>query len=100
MAATLVPLHFLATPDAREAFGRDVAAVARAAFLEIGKLDAGFAVHHHAFRVLGRTVAVASRVKASGIVEIELDVVEARLPARTITRQNAADAHARLRRRT
>ena len=83
-AQTLVPLHFVATPAAREAF------------LQVGRLGEGFAIHHHAFRVLGHTVAVASRIKASGVVEI--DVIEARLPARSFTRANARAAHERLKR--
>ena len=95
---TLVPLHFVATPAARDAFGDRLPAVAREAFLQVGRRGEGFAIHHHAFRVLGRTVAVASRMKASGVVEIDLDVIEARLPARSFTRANARAAHERLKR--
>ena len=98
MARTFVPLHFVATRTACEAFGQQLPGVVRAAYAEIGRLGLGYDVHHHAFRVLGRGVAVASRVTASGLVEIEIDVVETHLPSRTFSRGDARAALARLRR--
>ena len=91
IAVTHAPIHFLATPAAARAFGPALPDVAREAFLEIGRVARGYAIHPPQFRAAGGAlVMVASRVKASGIVEIEIDCGHPGLPARTFTCEEAA----------
>jgi hypothetical protein len=95
---TSAPLHFCATPAAMRAFGHRLPEIAREAFLEIGRVARGYAIHHHQFRLEGgELVAVASRVKASGVPEVEIDLGHPGLPARTFTQEDAARASRRLR---
>ena len=95
---TFAPIHFYATPAAVRAFGGRLPEIAREAFLEIGRLARGYAIHHHQFRLPGgELVAVASDVKASGIPEIEIDLGHPGLPLRTFTSEEAARASRRVR---
>jgi hypothetical protein len=56
----------------------------------LGRIAPGHDIHHHQFRTrAGVLVAVASRRRRSGAVEIEIDLVTARLPARTFTIEEA-----------
>ncbi len=95
---TFAPLHVCATPAAARAFGERLPEIAREAFLEIGRVARGYAIHHHQFRsTCGALVAVASRVKASGVPEIEIDLGMPGLPTRTFTKEDAARAARRRR---
>ena len=86
---TFAPIHFCPTPAAVAALGHKLPLIAREAFLEIGRVARGYAIHHHQFRTeSGDLVAVASRVKRSGIVEIEIDLGQPGLPMRTFTRDD------------
>ena len=90
---TFAPLHFCATPAAAQAFGYRLPEIAREAFLEIGRTGRGYALHHHQFRLeSGELVAVAARVKASGVVEVDIDLGQPGLPMRTFTKDDAARA--------
>lgn len=92
------PIHFLSTSAAAAALGQKLPDVAREAFLEIGRVARGYAIHHHQFRTqAGDLVAVASRVKPSGIVEIDIDLGLPGQPARTFTQDDAARAARRRR---
>lgn len=85
-AKTFVPLHFVATPRAAKALGDHAAGVAKMAFIEIGRATGNYTIHYAQFRTPhGDLIAVASRVKASGIVEIEIDLGNAKLPWHVIT---------------
>ena len=98
IAVTFAPLHFSATHEALRAFGPRLPDVAREAFLEIGRAARGYAIHYHQFRLAtGEWVAVASRVKLSGIVEVDLDLGRPGLTIRTFTADEAARARRRVR---
>jgi hypothetical protein len=85
---TSVPLYYHGTERARIALGRAIERVAQEAYLELGRVAEGHDIHHHQFRTrAGVLVAIASRRRRSGAVEI--DLVTARLPARTFTAQEA-----------
>ncbi|HJU14952.1 MAG TPA: hypothetical protein VJ770_00655 [Stellaceae bacterium] len=90
MNRTSVPLYYYGTERARAALGRAIERVAQEAYLELGRVAGGRDIHHHQFRThAGVRVAVASRRRRSGAVEIEIDLVTARLPARTFTAEEA-----------
>lgn len=88
MNQTSVPLYYYGTERARTAFGRAIDGVAQEAYLELGRVAEGHDIHHHQFRTRsGVLVAIASRRRRSGAMEIEIDLVTARLPARTFTKE-------------
>lgn len=88
---THAPIHFQATAAAVARLGPKLPGIAREAFLDIGRIARGYAIHHHQFRtVAGDLVAVCSRVKTTGVIEIEIDLGQPGLPARTFTREEAA----------
>ena len=89
-ASTAAPIHFLATPVAALAFGTALPDIASEAFLEIGRMALGYVSQHPQFRTArGLMVAVTSRVKAFGIVEIEIVYGQPSLPSRSFTREDA-----------
>jgi hypothetical protein len=93
MNRTIVPLYYYGTESARAAFGRDLEVVAQEAYLHLGRVADGQDLHHHQFRTRsGVLVAIASRRRKSGAVEVEIDLVTARLPARTFTVEAARRA--------
>ncbi len=86
MNRTSVPLYYHGTDRARAAFGPALETIAREAWAELGRLAKGAEIHHHQFRTRsGVPIAIASRYRASGALEIEIDLVTARLPARSFT---------------
>jgi hypothetical protein len=90
MNRTVVPLYYYGTDRARAAFGRDLEVVAQEAYLQLGRVAEGQDLHHHQFRTRsGVLVAIASRRRKSGAVEVEIDLVTARMPARTFTAEAA-----------
>jgi hypothetical protein len=90
MNRTSVSLYYHGTERAAAAFGPALEGVAREAYLEIGRIAGDRDIHHHQFRTRsGVLVAVASRRRRSGAVEIEIDLVTCRLPARTFTAAEA-----------
>jgi hypothetical protein len=87
---TSVPLYYYGTERARTTLGRAIEGVAREAYLELGRIAPGHDIHHHQFRTrAGVLVAIAARRRRSGALEIEIDLVTARLPARTFTQEEA-----------
>ena len=85
-----VPVAVVPTRRAVEAFGPRLAEIGRQAFLEIGRTGTDYALHHHQFRTkAGEPVAIASRVRASGLLEIEVDVGLATATPRTIRARSA-----------
>lgn len=90
MQKTSVPLFYYGTERARAFLGRTIESVAQEAYFELGRVAGERDIHHHQFRTrAGVRVAVASRRRRSGAVEIEIDLVTARLPARTFTAEEA-----------
>jgi hypothetical protein len=89
MQKTTVPLFYYGTERAIARFGRTLEKIAQQAYREIGQIANGHDVQHHQFRTTsGVLVAVASRRRKSGMTEIEIDLVTARLPERTYLAQD------------
>ncbi len=85
-----VPVAVVPTRRAVETFGNRLADIGRQAFLEIGRTGTDYALHHHQFQTkAGEPVAIASRVRASGMLEIELDVGLVTATPRTLTSKKA-----------
>ena len=91
-----VPVAVVPTRRAVEAFGNRLPEIGRQAFLEIGRAGTDFALHHHQFQTPGgEPVAIASRVRASGLLEVEVDVGLKTTAARTFTTKAANRARKR-----
>jgi hypothetical protein len=93
------PIIIVPTPEAREALGIQLRAAALAAHREIALAAKGLEIAYLQF-VFGKlTLAVCSRVRRDGIVEIEIGLGDSRLPKSTFTlaqmRQAEAAAHGR-----
>jgi hypothetical protein len=80
-----IQFRFLPTTAARAAFGRRLNDIATAAFRAIARTDKGLKLAHLQFRHGQDLVAVCSRVRKDGEVEIEIDVGNEQLPAVAFT---------------
>ena len=94
------PILIVPTAEAREAIGTHLRLAALAAYREIALAAKGLEIAHLQF-VFGKlTLAVCSRVRRDGIVEIEIGVGDPRLPKSSFTaaqmRQAEAAAQARI----
>jgi hypothetical protein len=79
------PVLIVPTPEAREALGIQLRPAALAAHREIALAAKGLEIGYLQF-VFGKlTLAVCSRVRRDGIVEIEIGLGDARLPKSTFT---------------
>ena len=76
-----IQFRFLPTTAARAAFGRRLNDIATAAFRAIARTDKGLKLAHLQFRHGQDLVAVCSRVRKDGELEIEIDVGNEQLPA-------------------
>jgi hypothetical protein len=87
--------RFLPTGEARTAFGERLSDIAVAAFRAIARADKGLEVAHLQFRRGKDLVAVCSRVRGDGEVEIEIDVGNRQLLAVVFTEKEmkAANRH-------
>lgn len=80
-----VPILIVPTAEARDAIGSHLQAVGLAAYREIAVAAKGLEIAHLQF-VFGRlTLAVCSRVRRDGAVEIELGLGDPRLPKSSFT---------------
>jgi hypothetical protein len=86
------PILVVPTLEARRALGRDLHQAGLAAYREIAVAAKGLEIAHLQFTFLGRTLAVCSRVRPDGIVEIEIGLGDPRLPARTFTAEQIRQA--------
>ena len=71
---------YIPTLDARTEFGPRLEAIAADSFRAIARAGKGFEISHLQFRRGSDLVAVSSRVRPSGEVEIEIGVGNPRLP--------------------
>ena len=81
----LMQFRFLPTSAARAAFGERLSDLAVAASRAIARADKGLKVAHLQFKRGKDLVAVCSRVRGDGEVEIEIDVGNRQLPAVVFT---------------
>ena len=94
------PVIVIPTPEARQAIGVRLVPAGQAAFREIALAAKGLEIAHLQFAFCELTLAVCSRVRRSGLVEIEMGLGDARLPASTFTATQMREAEAAARSRT
>lgn len=87
-----LPFLFLPTREARDALGARAAQAARCAFREIARARRSLEIAHLQFDFEELTLAVCSRVRASGLVEIEAGLGNPNLPRLTFTAEEARRA--------
>ena len=94
------PILIVPTAEAKLALGVHVRVAALAAYREIALAAKGLEIAHLQFVFRGLTLAVCSRVRRDGIVEIEMGLGDPRLPKSSFTaaqmRQAEAAARARV----
>ena len=94
------PILVVPTAEAREALGANLRPAARAAYLEIAMAVKGLEIAHLQFVFDRLTLAVCSRVRRDGRVEIEIGLGDPRLPKSTFTVTQLRQAEAAARART
>ena len=94
------PIIVVPTAEARQAVGVHLGAASQAAFREIALAAKGLEIAHLQFAFRELTLAVCSRVRRSGVVEIEMGLGDARLPASCFTAKQLRDAEAAARSRS
>ena len=93
------PILIIPTAEAKQALGARLRWAGLAAYREIAAAAKGLEIAHLQFAFFELTLAVCSKVRREGIVEIEIGLGDPRLPARSFTvaqiRQAIAAARAR-----
>jgi hypothetical protein len=79
------PILVVPTVEARRALGRRQRWAGLAAYREIAVAAKGLEIAHLQFSFFELTLAVCSRVRRDGIVEIEIGLGDPNLPARSFT---------------
>jgi hypothetical protein len=79
------PILIVPTAEARQALGHRLRSAGLAAYREITVAAKGLEIAHLQFSFFELTLAVCSRVRRDGIVEIEIGLGDPKLPARTFT---------------
>ena len=85
MFAIEAPVVIIPTTEATEALGGKLRQAGAAAYREIALAAKGLEIAHLQFAFGKLTLAVCSRVRRSGIVEIEIGIGDPRLPRSTFT---------------
>jgi hypothetical protein len=93
------PIIVIPTAEARQAIGARLSPAGQAAFREIAMAAKGLEIAHLQFAFGGLTLAVCSRVRRSGVVEIEMGLGDKRLPASSFTAKQFRDAEAAARKK-
>jgi len=89
------PILIVPTAEARAAIGPHLRPAALAAYREIALAAKGLEIAHLQFVFLKLTLAVCSRVRRDGIVEIEIGLGDPRLPKSSFTAAQARIGAAR-----
>ena len=89
-----VPLIVVPTHDVRAALGVRLREAGLAAYREIAMAAKGLEISHFQFAFHGLTLAVCSRVRRDGIVEIEIGMGDPRLPKSIFTAAQLREAEA------
>ena len=89
-----VPIIVIPTNDARSALGTRLQEAGLAAYREITVASKGVEIAHLQFVFHGLTLAVCSRVRRSGMVEIEIGMGDPRLPKSMFTAAQLREAEA------
>ena len=94
------PILIVPTADAKLALGIHLQAAGLAAYREIALAAKGLEIAHLQFVFRGLTLAVCSRVRRDGIVEIEIGLGDPRLPKSAFTAAQMRQAEAASRARS
>ena len=94
MVRIQAPLLVVPTNDARSALGTRLQEAGLAAYREIAVAAKGLEIAHLQIVFHGLTLAVCSRVRRDGIVEIEIGIGDPRLPKSTFTAAQLREAEA------
>jgi hypothetical protein len=78
---------YIPTVEARTGFGPRLEGIAAEAFRAIARAGKGFDISHLQFRRGSDLIAVSSRVRRSGEIEMEIGVGDPRLPAIVFTEE-------------
>ena len=93
------PILIVPTAEAQQALGSHLRLAALAAYREIALAAKGLEIAHLLFAFRKLTLAVCSRVRRDGIVEIEMGLGDPRLPKSTFTAAQMRQAEAAARSR-
>ena len=88
------PILIVPTTDAKLAAGIHLHAAGLAAYREIALAAKGLEIAYLQFTFRGLTLAVCSRVRRDGIVEIEMGLGDPRLPKSAFTAEQMRQAEA------
>jgi hypothetical protein len=94
------PILVVPAADAKRAVGVHLQVAGLAAYREIALAAKGLEIAHLQFVFRGLTLAVCSRVRRDGIVEIEMGLGDPRLPKSAFTAAQMRQAEAASRART
>lgn len=86
------PILIVPTVEAKLSLGRRLRWAGLAAFREIAVAAKGLEIAHLQFTFFDLTLAVCSRVRRDGMVEIEIGLGNANLPARSFTAAQLREA--------
>ena len=89
------PVLIVPTAEARQAIGVHLGASGQAAYREVALAARGLEIAHLQFAFRGLTLAVCSRVRRDGIVEIEIGLGDPRRPTSLFTARQLREAEAR-----
>jgi hypothetical protein len=88
------PVLIVPTAEAQQTLGVQLRLAALAAYREIAMAAKGLEIAHLQFSFQKLTLAVCSRVRRDGIVEIEIGLGDARLPKSSFTARQMREAEA------
>jgi hypothetical protein len=91
------PIVIIPTTEVRAAAGIRLREIANVAYREIALASKGLEIAHLQFEFSNLTLAVCSRVRRDGAVEIEIGMGDPRLPASCFTAALLRQADARVR---
>jgi hypothetical protein len=94
------PIIVIPTAEAREALGAQLRDASLAAYREIVIAVKGLEIAHLQFAFRKLTLAVCSRVRRDGIVEIEIGIGNPRLPRSSFTAEQMREAETAARTRS
>ena len=91
------PVVIVPTAEVRRAVGEGLRSAAIAAYREIAQIGKGLEMAHLQFAFHDLTLAVCSRIRRDGFIEIELGLGQPGLPRSSFTmkQMHAAEARAR-----
>lgn len=86
------PVIVIPTAEVRQATGKHRRAAMIDAYRAIARNGEGLEIAHLQFRFRDKLLAVCSRIRTDGFIEIELGLGNPKLPSRTITLRQLREA--------